>query len=67
MEPRTEMTPIAFSLVLTGVLLNAAAALSTECGDWKAGLAEASESIDSGAALDALERFIEKTRSFVTQ
>lgn len=46
------------------VLLNAAAALSTECGDWQAGLAEATESIDSGAALDALERFIEKTKSF---
>ena len=46
------------------VLLNAAAALSTECGDWQAGLAEARESIDSGAALDVLERFIEKTKSF---
>jgi len=46
------------------VLLNAAAALSTECGDWAAGLAEATESIDSGVALDALERFIEKTKSF---
>ncbi len=46
------------------VLLNAAAALSTECGDWEAGLAEARESIDSGAALDVLERFIAKTRSF---
>lgn len=49
------------------VLLNAAAALSTECGDWQAGLAEATESIDSGAALNALERFIDKTHSFAAQ
>ncbi len=33
------------------VLLNAAAALSTECGDWQAGLQEAADSIDSGAAI----------------
>ncbi len=46
------------------VLLNAAAALSTECGDWEAGLQEAAESIDSGAALDVLERFVAKTRRF---
>jgi len=32
MEPRTEMTPIAFSLVLTGVLLNAAAQLLLKAG-----------------------------------
>jgi anthranilate phosphoribosyltransferase len=44
------------------VLLNAAAALSTECGDWQAGLQEAAQSIYSGAALDVLERFVEKTR-----
>jgi anthranilate phosphoribosyltransferase len=44
------------------VLLNAAAALSTECGDWQAGLQEAAQSIYNGAALDVLERFVEKTR-----
>ena len=44
------------------VLLNAAAALSTECGDWQAGLQEAAQSINSGAAFDVLERFVEKTQ-----
>lgn len=44
------------------VLLNAAAALSTECGDWTAGLDEAAQSIDNGAALRVLDRFVEKTR-----
>ncbi len=43
------------------VLLNAAAALSVDCNDWAAGLAEARESIDSGAALNTLNRWIEKT------
>jgi anthranilate phosphoribosyltransferase len=46
------------------VLLNAAAALSTECGDWQAGLDEAAASIDSGAAFAVLERFVEKTQSY---
>ncbi len=46
------------------VLLNAAAALSIESGDFNAGLAVARESIDSGAALDCLTRYIDKTRSF---
>lgn len=46
------------------VLLNAAFALSTECGDLPAGLAEARQSIDSGAALRVLESYIEKTRGF---
>lgn len=46
------------------VLLNAAAALSTEYGDWQAGLEEAAASIDSGAALRVLERFVEKTQSY---
>ena len=49
------------------VLLNAAAALSVECNDWAAGLAEARESIDSGAALYTLNRWIEKTDSFNNQ
>lgn len=47
------------------VLLNAAAGLSTECGDWAAGLQEARESIDSGAALRVLDAFVAKTQSFV--
>lgn len=46
------------------VLLNAAAALSTECGDWDAGLQEARQSIDSGAALRILDAFVKKTQSF---
>lgn len=43
------------------VLLNAAAALSLEHGDWTAGLAQARVAIDSGAALRTLEAWIEKT------
>jgi anthranilate phosphoribosyltransferase len=43
------------------VLLNAAFALSTECGDLPAGLAEATESIDSGKALRVLEDYIAKS------
>jgi anthranilate phosphoribosyltransferase len=46
------------------VLLNAAAALSIDCHDWPAGLAEARESIDSGKALGVLNTWIEKTNSF---
>jgi len=46
------------------VLLNAAAALSTECNDLAAGLEEARASIDSGAALRVLEAFIAKTQSY---
>jgi anthranilate phosphoribosyltransferase len=46
------------------VLLNAAFALSTECGDLPAGLEEAHVSIDSGAAQRVLEQFIAKTQSF---
>ena len=46
------------------VLLNAAAALSLDGNDFAAGLARASESIDSGAALGGLNAWIEKTRSF---
>ena len=46
------------------VLLNAAAALSTECGDLSAGLEEARASIDSGAALHILDTFVAKTQSF---
>ncbi|HEX6384138.1 MAG TPA: anthranilate phosphoribosyltransferase [Anaerolineae bacterium] len=46
------------------VLLNAAAILSVESGDWAAGLAQAQQSIDSGAALHTLEAWIEKTNQF---
>jgi anthranilate phosphoribosyltransferase len=46
------------------VLLNAAFALSTECGDLPAGLAEAQQSIDSGAALRVLDGYVRKTQSF---
>jgi anthranilate phosphoribosyltransferase len=46
------------------VLLNAAAALSLESGDLDEGLRQARSSLDSGAALDLLERYIAKTRSF---
>lgn len=44
------------------VLLNAAAVLSIEDGDWEQGLAKAAEAIDSGAAIDALERWIARTQ-----
>jgi anthranilate phosphoribosyltransferase len=46
------------------VLLNAAAALSTESGDLSDGLRQATASLDSGAALDTLERYIAMTRAF---
>ena len=45
------------------VLLNAAAALCTEDGDWQAGLARARKSIDSGAALARLEALIAFSRA----
>lgn len=44
------------------VLLNAAAALCVECGDWEAGLAEARESIDSGKAIKTLNAWIKRTK-----
>ena len=46
------------------VVLNAAAVLSVESGDWPAALARSRESIDSGAALRTLEAWIEKTNGF---
>ena len=46
------------------VLLNAAFALSTECGDLPAGLAEARASLESGAALRTMQRYVEMSRSF---
>lgn len=41
------------------VLLNAAAALALQDGDWQAALQRAAASIDSGAALAALNRLVE--------
>lgn len=46
------------------VLLNAAAAICLVLDDWPGSLKKASAAIDSGAALKALENWIEKTRSF---
>lgn len=43
------------------VLLNAAAALSLESGDWKAGLLAARAAIESGAALKVLDDWIATT------
>lgn len=47
------------------VLLNAAAALSVVNGDLAAGLEQARASLDSGAALHTLDRYIAQTRAFV--
>lgn len=46
------------------VLLNAAAALSLQDGDLLRGLASARQSIDSGAALETLEAWINLTQQF---
>jgi anthranilate phosphoribosyltransferase len=46
------------------VLLNAAAALAVETGDFKAGFAEARQSLDSGAALQKLDALIARSNSF---
>lgn len=47
------------------ILLNAAAALAAETGDFKTALAEARETLDSGAALKKLEALIEFSRAYV--
>ncbi|MEZ4515716.1 MAG: anthranilate phosphoribosyltransferase [Chloroflexota bacterium] len=49
------------------VLLNAAAVLSLESGDWNGGLAAARKAIDSGAALRTLESWVTKTQSFAEE
>lgn len=46
------------------VILNAAATLAAESNDFKSALLEASDSIDSGAALGRLNSLIEFSRSF---
>ena len=45
------------------VLLNAAATLAAETGDFKAGLAEATHSLDSGAALHKLDALVAFSKS----
>ena len=50
---------------MSAVLLNAAFALSTECGDLPAGIEEARASIDSGNASKIMESFVERTQRFV--
>jgi anthranilate phosphoribosyltransferase len=49
------------------VLLNAGAALSTQTGDLASGLAQATQSLESGAALAVLDRYIAKTQSFAAE
>jgi anthranilate phosphoribosyltransferase len=44
------------------VLLNAAAALALESGDFRAGLSEATQALDSGAALEKLDALVTCTR-----
>jgi anthranilate phosphoribosyltransferase len=46
------------------VLLNAAAALAAESGDFKSAVAEASQSLDSGAALARLDALVEYSKSY---
>jgi anthranilate phosphoribosyltransferase len=46
------------------VLLNAAAAICLESDDWLSSLESARQAIDSGAALDTLEAWIARTRSY---
>ena len=48
------------------VLLNAAAALAAETGDFKSALEEAKESLDSGKALAKLNALVEFTKQFQT-
>jgi anthranilate synthase/phosphoribosyltransferase len=48
------------------VLLNAAAALAAESGDFKSALAEAQASLDSGSALAKLDALVEFTQQFQT-
>jgi anthranilate phosphoribosyltransferase len=46
------------------VLLNAAAAICLETGDWHQSLQNARQAIDSGAALQTLDSWISKTKGF---
>lgn len=47
------------------VVLNAAAVLSLESGDWESGLETARQAIDSGAALGTLESWLAMTQHFL--
>jgi anthranilate phosphoribosyltransferase len=56
-------TPSAVTVAIRdAVLLNAAAALAAETGDFKSALAEAAASLDSGAALAKMNALVEFTR-----
>ena len=46
------------------ILLNAAAALAAETGDFKAGFVEARQSLDSGAALQKLDALVAFSKTF---
>jgi anthranilate phosphoribosyltransferase len=46
------------------VMLNAAAVLGLESGDWESGLSTARQAIDSGAALSTLESWLAMTQRF---
>ena len=48
------------------ILLNAAAALAAESGDFKSALEEATASLDSGKAITKLNALIEFSQSFQT-
>jgi anthranilate phosphoribosyltransferase len=47
------------------VILNAAAAIFLDIGDWHSSLESARQAIDNGSASDALNGWISKTRSFL--
>ena len=46
------------------VILNTAAALTTEEGDWESAILQAQESIDSGAALAKLKALVDQSRRY---
>jgi anthranilate phosphoribosyltransferase len=48
------------------VLLNAAAAIAAETGDFKSALGEATASLDSGKALEKLDALVAFTQQFQT-
>jgi anthranilate phosphoribosyltransferase len=49
------------------VLLNAAAAISTESGDIATAIQEARSAVESGAALQKLEALVESSQQLATQ
>ena len=69
-DESAQMMRAMFSGVLTGarldaVLLNAAAALAAESGDFKSALAETRDVLASGAALSKLESLVSYSQSFI--